>query len=59
MARGRKHKSFNFNNRTDVINKLNWLEAAFQKGDLSQDVFFISYNILRKQLNSITRGRTQ
>lgn len=59
MARGRKHKSFNFNNRTDVINKLNWLEATFQKGDITQDVFFASYKILRRQLNSIIKERTQ
>lgn len=58
MARGKKHKSFNFNSRMDVINKLNWLEAAFQKGDITQDVFFVSYKILRGQLNLITKERT-
>lgn len=58
MARGKKRKGFNFNSRMDVINKLNWLEAAFQKGDITQDVFFVSYKILRGQLNSITKERT-
>lgn len=54
MARGKKRKGFDFQNSADLLKKIQWLSAAYKKGDISGSVYLASYNLLRDQLNSLS-----
>lgn len=54
MARGKKRKSFNFQNSADLLKKIQWLTTVYKRGDISGSVYLASYNLLRDQLNSLS-----